>query len=132
MAGQPLHAAAEAPMARAPWHNHAVEVVLAHLVAQRPVPPLVFLLGKMIIDRVTVIWRLVHVGEWRVLIQALAHLFPRLMRGRTRHLDVHGISILSASDANTPARGLDASLCEIYVRDRLDRRLLILVDAAVL
>src|SRR5205807_5298879 len=116
MAGQPLHAAAEAPMARAPWHDHAVEVVLAHLVAQRPVPPLVFLLGKMIIDRVTVIWRLVHVGEWRVLIQALAHLFPRLMLGRTTHLDVHGISILAAADDNGPAGGLDRFLGEFDVR----------------
>src|SRR5206468_3679434 len=83
------------------------------------VPPLVFLLGKMIVDRVTVIRCLVHVGEWRILIQALAHLFPRLMRGRTRHLDVHGISILAAADGNGSAGGLDRLLGEFDVRDLL-------------
>src|SRR5262245_7122080 len=100
MTSEPLHATAEAPMARATRHDHAVELVLAHLVTQRAVTALVFLLGKMIVDRVTVIRCLVHVGEGRVLIQALAHLFPRLMRGRTRHLDVHDVSILATADGD--------------------------------
>ena len=40
VAGEPLHAAAEAPVARSAGHDHAVELVLAHLVAQRLVAAL--------------------------------------------------------------------------------------------
>src|SRR5205807_6191335 len=80
----------EAPMAGTAGHDHAVELVLAHFLAQRPVAALIFLLGEMVVDRVPIIGRVVHVGERRVLVEARAHLFPWLVCGRTRRLDVHG------------------------------------------
>jgi hypothetical protein len=104
MPGEPLHAAAEAPMTRAARHDHAIELVLAHFVAQRPVAALVFLLGEMVVDRVPVIGRVVHVGERRVLIEARAHLLPWLVRGRTRRLDVHWdpLSVCACSENQFP------------------------------
>jgi hypothetical protein len=107
MAGEPLHATAEAPVAGSAGHDHAVELVLAHLVAQRLVAALVFLLGEMIIDRVAVIRRVVHVRERRVLVEARAHLVPALVSGGTRRLDVHGGSLDLArvcSESRLPPR----------------------------
>ena len=160
MAGEPLHAAAEAPVARSAGHDHAVELVLAHLVAQRLVAALVFLLGEMIIDRVAVVRRVVHVRERRVLVEARAHLVPALVSGETRRLDVHGgvldlaqvsvgkqahapdhiqgglvperALILAIADADGTAGGIDRLLGEREIGDLLDRRLLVLVDVAVL
>src|SRR5262249_1260841 len=69
----------------------------------------------MIVNRITVIRRLVHVGEGSVLIQPLSPLFPQLMRGRRRHLDVHGVSILAIADGNGPAGGSTASWASLIL-----------------
>src|SRR5215472_5774565 len=132
MAGEPLHTAAEAPMTRAARHNHAVKLVLAHFFAQRAVAALVFLPGELVVNRVAVIGRAIHIREWAVLIESRAHLFPCAWRRRTRRLDVHGISILAVADGDGAAGGLDRLLGELNIGDLLDRRLFVLVDVAVL
>src|SRR5258708_36874930 len=43
----------------------------------------------MIVDRVPVIGRVVHVGERRILVEPVAHLLPALMTLGKRRLDVH-------------------------------------------
>src|SRR5499427_5228390 len=96
-------------MARAARHDDAVELVLAHLCAQRPVAALIFLFGEMIIDRIAVIGRCVHVGERRVLVEACAHLFPRLVTGRAG-LDVHRIQSLQFPMVTAPPAASTASL----------------------
>ena len=79
--------------------------------------------------------------------------FPRLVRGRTLRLDVHGRDllgfahalfgkpvptfpehalILAIADGDGAARGLDRLLGELNIRDLLDRRPPVLVDIAVL
>ena len=93
MAGEPQHAAAEAPVAGSARHDHAVELVLAHLVAQRRVAARIFLLRELLVDRVPVIRRVAHVGERQRLVEARAHLLPGLVSGGTRRLDVHGRSL---------------------------------------
>src|SRR5262249_50587599 len=115
MAGEPLHAAAEAPMTRAARPDHAVELVLAHFFAQRAVAALVFLPGKMVVNRVAIIGRAMHIREWAVLIEARAHLFPWALRGGTRRLDVHRISILAVADGDGAACGLDRLLGELNI-----------------
>ena len=87
MAGEPQHAAAEAPVARPARHDDGVELVLAHLAAQRGVAALVFLLGELLVDRVAVIRRVAHVGERQRLVELGAHDLPRL-RADARRLDV--------------------------------------------
>ena len=79
VAGEPLHSAAEAPMTGATRHDHAVELVLAHPGAQGVVPAHVFLLGELIVYRVPIIGRIVHVREWAILIESCTHLVPALM-----------------------------------------------------
>src|SRR5271166_1675887 len=87
MAGQPLHAAAEAPMAWAARHDHAVELMLAHFPAQRIMPARIFLLREMVVDRVAVIRRVVHVRERRILVEARSHLVPaEVGQGLSAHL----------------------------------------------
>ena len=88
MAGEPQHAAAKAPMARPARHDDGVELVFAHLCAQRGVAALVFLLGKLLVDRVAVVRRLAHVGERQRLIELAAHDLPRLRTDAGRG-DVH-------------------------------------------
>src|SRR5258708_449706 len=63
-------------------NDHAVELVLAHFLPQRPVAALIFLLAEMVVDRCPIIGRVVHVGERRFLVEARAHLFPWLVCGR--------------------------------------------------
>src|SRR4051794_17543745 len=88
MAGEPQHAAAEAPVARPARHDDRVELVLAHLGAQRSVATSVFLLGELLVDRVAVVRRLAHVGEWQRLVELAANDVPRL-RSDAGRLDVH-------------------------------------------
>src|ERR1700719_17269 len=77
------HARAKAPVAGAAGHDHAVELVRAHLVAQRRITARIFLFREMVVDRVPVIGRVVHVREGGVLIEPLAHFLPALVsRGR--------------------------------------------------
>ena len=90
MAGEPQHAAAEAPVARAARRDDAVELVLAHLVAQRRVAAGVFLLGELLPHAVAVVRRVAHVGERDRLVELGADRLPRLRPERPARLFVHG------------------------------------------
>src|SRR5712691_9530184 len=90
MAGQPDHAAAEAPMARPARHDDGVELVLLHLGAQRGVAASVFGRGELLPHAVAVIRRVAHVGERQCLVELAAHRLPRLRSERAARLFVHG------------------------------------------
>src|SRR5437764_13903445 len=76
MAGEPQHAAAKAPVARAARYNHTIEFVLTHLGADRCVTPRVFLRRKLLVYRVAVIGRVPHHVERLVLVEARLELIP--------------------------------------------------------
>src|SRR5215813_3639846 len=103
MAGEPQHAAAETPVARPARHDDGVELVLAHLGAQRGIAARVFLLGELLVDGVAVVRRLAHVGEWQRLIELAAHHLPRLWTNAGRlDVDVHGVLISSVTELIPP------------------------------
>src|SRR6187549_1331901 len=107
----------------------------------------------MVIDRVPVVRRVVHVRERRILVEARAHLVPALVSGGTRRLDVHGgvldlarglfgnpaptpdqvrggifperASVLAIADGDGAAGGLEGLLGEGEIGDLLRRRLLV-------
>src|SRR4051794_32937471 len=76
MAGEPQHAAAKAPVARAARYNHAIELMLAHLGADRCVTPRVFLRRKLLVYRVAIVWRAAHHVERLGLVEARLELIP--------------------------------------------------------
>ena len=97
MAGQPGHAGAEAPVARPARHDHGVELVLAHLGAQRVVAALVFARRELLPDAVAVVRRVAHVGERQRLVELVADDVPGLRPERAAGLFVHGRSFQSIS-----------------------------------
>ena len=91
VAGQPQHAGAEAPVAGTAGRDHAVELVLLHLGAQRGVAARIFLGGELLVDRVAVIGRAPHIGEGQGLVELVADDLPRLRADRRAgRLHVHG------------------------------------------
>src|SRR5215470_13369985 len=89
MASEPRHAAAEAPMARTAGHDHHIEFMGPHLVAQRRIAPGIFLRRKLLPHGIAIKRRVEHVAEWPVLIEPAAHLLPWHCAGRSRDVDVH-------------------------------------------
>ena len=87
MPGQPQHAAAETPVARPAGHDQRIELVLAHLGAQRGIAAVVFGFGELLPHRVAVIRCVAHIGERQRLIEFSAHHVPRL-RSDTRRSDL--------------------------------------------
>src|SRR6266568_717762 len=108
MAGEPQHAAAEAPVARAARHDDGVESVLAHLRPQRRIAAVVFLPRELLIDRVPVIGRVAHIGEGKRLVELGADDLPRL-RADAGRLDVHDL-FLAIADGDGAAGFLAASM----------------------
>ena len=97
VAGEPGHAAAETPMARPARHDHGIELVLAHLVAQRRITAGVFFLRELLPHRVAIQRRVVHVGERSVLVEAGTDLLPGNGAGGQRDIDVHEVILGSGS-----------------------------------
>src|SRR5215469_16882511 len=89
MAGEPQHAATEAPVTRSARHDHAVELVDPHLGAQRRVAAGILGGRELLVDSVAVVGCLPHVGERKLLVEAGADLRPRLRTDAGR-LNVHG------------------------------------------
>src|SRR6185437_5556433 len=91
MTGEPERPGAEAPVTRTAGGDHAIELVLLHLVAQRRVAPGVFLLRELLPDGVVVVGSAAHVGEGQGLVELRTHDLPRLRAERLAgRLDVHG------------------------------------------
>src|SRR5690242_17637362 len=109
MAGQPRHAAAEAPVARPARYDHAIELVLAHLLAQCRIAPGIFSLRELLIDGVAIKRRVVHVAERAVLVEAIAHLLPGEGTGRQRHGHIHFTQSLQFPIATRPPAAATAS-----------------------
>ena len=89
MAGEPEHAAAKTPVAGAARHDDDVELVFAHLGAQRSIAALVFLSGKLLVDRVPIVGRIAHIGERQCLVELATASLPGLRadtRRRNRHV----------------------------------------------
>ena len=76
MAGQPQHAAAEAPVAGAARHDRDVELDVAHLGAQRGIAAGVFLLGELLVHRVAVVGRVAHEVERLAFVEPQARFVP--------------------------------------------------------
>src|SRR6516162_8087845 len=93
MAGQPQHAAAEAPVAWAAWHDQRVELVLAHFRPQRAVAAIIFSFGELLPHRVAVIRRVAHIGERQRLVEFGSHDLPSLrtnwLRANARWANEH-------------------------------------------
>ena len=105
MAGQPQHAAAEAPMARSAGHDHGVELLLAHLRPQRLVAALVFGFRELLPHGVAVIRRVAHIGERQRLIELAADDIPRLRAdARRTDLGVHGRNLDVERDMRAMSR----------------------------
>src|SRR3546814_2492612 len=76
MAGQPQHAAAEAPMAGAAGADDAVEGHLPHLGAQRLMAARVLLGRELLVAGMPVVGRAAHGVEGWTVVQAGAQLVP--------------------------------------------------------
>src|SRR5580704_6454782 len=93
MPGEPEHAAAEAPMARAARHDDGVELLLAHLAPQRLIAPLIFGFGELLPHAIAVVRRVAHIGEGQRLIELGADDIPRLRTdARRADLGIHDVS----------------------------------------
>src|ERR1043165_1915344 len=88
MAGEPQHAAAEAPVARAAGDDDAIEPCRAHFRPDRGVTPRVFLRRELLVHRVAVIRRVAHHVERLVLVEPGFQFVPGERLGPRRRLHV--------------------------------------------
>ena len=110
MAGQPQHAAAKTPVARAAGNDDGVELVRAHFRAQRRIAAGIFGGGELLVDRVAVVRRVAHVGERQRLVELVADHLPGLRPERPARLFVHGIHSVHLPMVTRPPASSTASL----------------------
>src|SRR4051794_15229262 len=72
MASEPEHTAAEAPVAWPARNDHAVELMFAHLGAQRRITAGVFGGRELLVYGVLIVGRAAHHVERQVLVEAMA------------------------------------------------------------
>src|SRR5579883_815217 len=92
MPREPQHAAAEAPMARTAGYDDGIQLVLAHLPAQRGVAARIFGRRELLPHRIAVIRCVAHIGERQRLIELAPHHVPWLRPDARRsdlRADVH-------------------------------------------